>query len=77
MKHATAIAQAISTEAKADERYIRELLRFGKSKLHCISSYIGGVAATEACKLIMDQYIPMNNTLVFDGIHGRGSVFSL
>lgn len=54
MQHAIQIIQTINPDVKPDERYIRELLRFGKSKLHCISSYIGGVAATEACKLIMD-----------------------
>ena len=54
MKHAQAIIHAINPDSQPDERYIRELLRFGKAKLHCISSYIGGVAATEACKLIMD-----------------------
>lgn len=40
-------------EELIDSRYLKELLRFGKSKLHCISSYLGGVASQEACKLIM------------------------
>jgi hypothetical protein len=40
-------------EEPLDSRYLKELLRFGKSKLHCISSYLGGVASQEACKLIM------------------------
>jgi hypothetical protein len=32
-------------ETPVDERYIREILRFGTSKLHNISAYLGGVAA--------------------------------
>ena len=36
-----------------DDRYIKELVRFGRSKLHCVSSFIGGVASQEACKLVM------------------------
>lgn len=74
---ASEFTKEMGSEVQPNQRHIKELIRYGKAKLHCISSYMGGVAGTEACKLIMSQYIPMNNTLVFDGIHGRGSVFNL
>jgi len=82
MKHAGEIAKEISqgseiSDIKPDPRCVKELLRFGKAKIHNIGSYLGGVAATEACKLLMSQYLPMNHTLVFDGIHARGSVFTI
>jgi hypothetical protein len=32
-------------EQPIEEKYIREILRFGTSKLHNISAYLGGVAA--------------------------------
>lgn len=32
-------------EMPVEERHIREILRFGTSKLHNISAYLGGVAA--------------------------------
>jgi NEDD8-activating enzyme E1 regulatory subunit len=60
-----------------DEKFTKEVLRFGNSKLHNISAFLGGMGAQEAVKLIMGQYIPMNNTFIFDGIHGRGQVFEL
>ena len=78
---------AMKAEAKAmtdamgqpeiDESYMKELLRYGHSKLHCVSSFLGGVASQEACKLVMSQYMPLNHTLVYDGIHGGGQVFNL
>ena len=37
-----------------EEKYIRELLRFGTAKIHNISAYMGGVAAQEGLKLLMD-----------------------
>ena len=77
LEHAKAMTKEMGSEVQPDPRYIHELLRFGKAKLHCISAYLGGVAATEACKMIMSQYLPMNNTLVFDGIHAKGTVFNL
>jgi amyloid beta precursor protein binding protein 1 len=60
-----------------DEKFVKEVLRYGNSKLHNISAFLGGMGAQEAVKLVMGQYIPMNNTFVFDGIHGRGQVFEL
>lgn len=60
-----------------EEKYIREILRFGLTKLHNISAYMGGVAAQECVKMLISQYVPINHTLVYDGIHGRGQTFSL
>ena len=64
-------------EAPVEEKYIREILRFGTAKLHNISAYMGGVAAQECVKMLISQYIPINHTLVYDGIHGRGQTFSV
>mmetsp|Transcript_14893 Transcript_14893/g.20170 ORF Transcript_14893/g.20170 Transcript_14893/m.20170 type:complete len:148 (+) Transcript_14893:1065-1508(+) len=46
---------AMKAEAKAmtdaigaveiEEKYLAELLRYGRTKLHCVSSFIGGVAS--------------------------------
>ena len=60
-----------------DERYLKELLRYGRSKLHNVSSFLGGVASQEACKLVMSQYLPLKHTFIYDGIHGTGQVFNL
>lgn len=50
---AKAITDAMEQESELDERYPKELLRYGRSKLHCVSSFLGGVASQEACKLVM------------------------
>jgi hypothetical protein len=33
--------------------------------------------AQEALKLIVKQYVPLNNTFLFDGIYAKASVFEL
>ena len=43
--------------------------------MHSIAAIMGGVAAQEAVKLIAHQYIPLNNTYVFNGISGTSAVF--
>jgi len=42
---AKTMTDAMSQETELDDRYLRELLRYGRSKLHCISSFLGGVAS--------------------------------
>jgi len=52
-EEAKAITDAIGCESELDVRYLKEMLRYGRSKLHCVSSMLGGTAAQEACKLVM------------------------
>lgn len=46
-------------------------LRYGGSEIHSIASFIGGVTAQEALKLILKQFVVLNHTLVYDGVQGR------
>ena len=69
---AKVMTDAMEQESELDERYLKELLRYGHSKLHCVSSFLGGVASQEACKLVMSQYLPLNHTFVYDGVNGTG-----
>jgi len=61
---------------KADEKYLKELIRFADSKLHTVASFLGGVAAQEAIKMMIKQYTPLNHTLIYDGIHGTSQVIN-
>ncbi|CAK5033528.1 unnamed protein product [Meloidogyne enterolobii] len=49
------------------DQIIVEICRFGASELHVISAIIGGVAAQEAIKICTNQYIPVDNSLIYDG----------
>lgn len=46
---------------------IDELCRYGASEPHVLSSIIGGIISQEAIKLATHQYVPVDNTFVFDG----------
>uniref|UniRef100_A0A1I7U338 NEDD8-activating enzyme E1 regulatory subunit n=1 Tax=Caenorhabditis tropicalis TaxID=1561998 RepID=A0A1I7U338_9PELO len=56
---------------------IAEMCRFGAAELHVISSYIGGIAAQEIIKLATNQYVPIDNTFVFDGHTQESATFRL
>lgn len=53
------------------------LFSYGTSELHVIAALMGGVVAQEAIKLATLQYVPLNNTLIFDGHSQTAVSFSL
>lgn len=62
------------------ERFLQaaqEVARAGGGELHNISALTGGMVAQEAIKIITKQYIPIDNTCIFDGISSRCQVLRL
>ncbi|KFY97546.1 hypothetical protein V500_02016 [Pseudogymnoascus sp. VKM F-4518 (FW-2643)] len=49
---------------------VTEVARAQGGELHNIAALTGGMVAQEAIKIITKQYIPIDNTCVFDGIMG-------
>lgn len=54
-----------------------EVSRTEGAELHNISAVIGGMVAQEMIKIITKQYIPIDNTCIFDGIDSRCQVLRL
>ncbi|KAK9461150.1 uncharacterized protein V1516DRAFT_691136 [Lipomyces oligophaga] len=76
---ALAIVQSLggSTLSSRLEKVLKEFVRSGGAELHNISSLIGGVGAQEIVKVITRQYVPIKNTVLFDGIQSSSSVWEL
>lgn len=65
---------------EAQEKFddvVKELDRADGAELHNISAFTGGMVAQEVIKVITKQYVPMDNTCVFDGISSRTAVFRI
>jgi hypothetical protein len=52
-------------------------VRFGGAEIHTVAAFLGGVAAQEGLKIILRQFIPVNNTMIYNGIHARQSALEL
>ncbi|KAI7887818.1 Nedd8 activating enzyme E1 subunit 1 [Mucor mucedo] len=63
--------------SEATDKAILNFIRFGDMETPNLAALIGGLAAQEAIKLITHQYIPINNTCVFNGITSTSSVFEI
>jgi len=54
---------------------IHEMCRFGASELHNIAAFLGGVVSQEAIKILTHQWVPLNNTLIFNGMKCTSETF--
>lgn len=55
----------------------QELTRYANAEIHNVASVVGGVAAQEAVKIITGQYVPLDNTYVYNGIVSVGGVYRM
>jgi amyloid beta precursor protein binding protein 1 len=66
--------------AEANERVVQaaqEVARAAGGELHNVAALTGGMVAQELIKIVTKQYIPIDNTCVYDGIEGRCQVLRL
>jgi amyloid beta precursor protein binding protein 1 len=54
--------------------HLSEIARAAGGELHNVSSITGGMVAQEAIKVITRQYVPVDNTCVFDGVRAKAWV---
>lgn len=53
----------------------REVVRYDEAEIHNIAAVVGGVASQEAVKLITGQYVPFDDTYVYNGIASTAGVY--
>lgn len=46
--------------------YITEFCRYGAGEIHSVAAFIGGIAAQEVIKIITHQFVPLNNTFIYN-----------
>lgn len=70
----------ICPEAVQNERVVqvcKEVARAAGGELHNTSALTGGMVAQEVIKIVTKQYIPVDNTCIFDGMASRAQVLRL
>jgi amyloid beta precursor protein binding protein 1 len=53
------------------------MCRYGAAELHSVAAFLGGAAAQEAIKIITHQFVPFNNTYIYNGITATSATFQL
>lgn len=49
--------------------------RVGKSELHTTSAILGGILSQEVIKIVTQQFVPLNDTLIFDGVSSKTTTY--
>ena len=49
-----------------NDDYITEFCRYGASEVHSVAAFVAGVAAQEVIKIITQQFVPLNNTWIYN-----------
>ncbi|CAK4080337.1 unnamed protein product [Aphanomyces euteiches] len=57
--------------------HAREVSRYFEAEIHNIAAILGGIGSQEAVKIITHQFMPMNNTYIFNGITGCAATYNL
>ncbi|KAE9419806.1 hypothetical protein Angca_004195, partial [Angiostrongylus cantonensis] len=63
--------------AQVPQNAIAEICRYGAGEIHVVASLIGGIVAQEVIKLATNQYVPLDNTFIYDGHTQQSSVFRM
>jgi len=72
--HADELMKSLGLEPnQLPEAHLKELCRYGNSQIHTVAAMLGGVAAQEIIKLITVQWVPVDNTFIFNGIHSTST----
>ncbi|KAI4898641.1 hypothetical protein NFI96_025997 [Prochilodus magdalenae] len=66
---------ALNVNVKDD--YVHEFCRYGAAEPHTVASFLGGAAAQEAIKLITHQFVPFNNTFIYNAMAQTSATFQL
>jgi amyloid beta precursor protein binding protein 1 len=59
------------------EKLTQNRTRAGGAELHNIASLAGGMIAQEVIKVVTKQYIPVDNSCMFDGVKSLTEVLRL
>ncbi len=51
--------------------------RCGGCELHSIAAFLGGCAAQEVIKLVTGQFIPFDNTFIYNGLNATTVTYKI
>uniref|UniRef100_A0A8C7X309 NEDD8-activating enzyme E1 regulatory subunit n=1 Tax=Oryzias sinensis TaxID=183150 RepID=A0A8C7X309_9TELE len=71
------LLQEYSLSVNIKDDYIHEFCRYGAAEPHTVSAFLGGSAAQEAIKIISHQFVPFNNTFIYNAMSQTSATFQL
>ncbi|XP_072013879.1 NEDD8-activating enzyme E1 regulatory subunit-like [Amphiura filiformis] len=74
---ACAMLQELNIHANIKDDYINEMCRYGAAEIHPVAAFMGGSAAQEVIKIVTKQFVPFNNTYIYNAINASSATYRL
>lgn len=71
------LLQEYGLNVNIKDEYIHEFCRYGAAEPHTVAAFLGGSAAQEAIKIITHQFVPFNNTFIYNAMSQTSATFQL
>lgn len=71
------LLQEYSLNVNIKDDYIHEFCRYGAAEPHTVAAFLGGSAAQEAIKIISHQFVPFNNTFIYNAMSQTSATLHL
>uniref|UniRef100_A0A3P8XXL7 NEDD8-activating enzyme E1 regulatory subunit n=1 Tax=Esox lucius TaxID=8010 RepID=A0A3P8XXL7_ESOLU len=71
------LLQEYGLNVNVKDDYIHEFCRYGAAEPHTVASFVGGSAAQEVIKIITRQFVPFNNTFIYNAMSQTSATFQL
>uniref|UniRef100_A0A667X0M2 NEDD8-activating enzyme E1 regulatory subunit n=1 Tax=Myripristis murdjan TaxID=586833 RepID=A0A667X0M2_9TELE len=71
------LLQEYSLNVNIKDDYIHEFCRYGAAEPHTVAAFLGGSAAQEVIKIISHQFVPFNNTFIYNAMSQTSATFQL
>nr|XP_061796316.1 NEDD8-activating enzyme E1 regulatory subunit-like [Nerophis lumbriciformis] len=73
----TSLLQEYNLNVNIKDDYVHEFCRYGAAEPHTVSAFMGGSAAQEAIKIISHQFVPFNNTFIYNAMSQTSATLKL
>jgi amyloid beta precursor protein binding protein 1 len=71
------VRAVLGLAGEGDSSCAEELVRAGACEPHVIAAFMGGLGSQMALKLLLHQYVPLNNSLLYNGYHCASQTWNL
>uniref|UniRef100_A0A2P2I2D0 NEDD8-activating enzyme E1 regulatory subunit n=2 Tax=Hirondellea gigas TaxID=1518452 RepID=A0A2P2I2D0_9CRUS len=71
------LSEWTSGSISVKDDHIHEMCRYGAAQIHSVASFIGGCAAHEIIKIITSQYVPLDNTFIYNAATASTTTLTL
>ncbi|KAJ3592858.1 hypothetical protein NHX12_005196 [Muraenolepis orangiensis] len=73
----TSLLQEYNLNVNIKDDYVHEFCRYGAAEPHTVAAFLGGAVAQEVIKIVSHQFVPFNNTFIYNAMSQTSATYRL